>query len=138
MTPFPLENQIPQDLSRRGFLQRASLGSLGLIAAGREPLPVDAAAAKTRDGQTGKGTGRAGDLPSGGKPIKLFCGDLNWVRLDKPVQETTPAAPQDWAFINPRESLDGPTMRAGGGVSSPLSDRVDCLRLVRVREPPVQ
>jgi hypothetical protein len=31
---------------------------------------------------------------------------LNWVRLDKPVRETPPAAPQDWAFINPQDYFD--------------------------------
>jgi hypothetical protein len=45
-------------------------------------------------------------LPSGGHPIKLFCCDLNWVRLDKPVRGTPPAAPQDWAFVNPQEYFD--------------------------------
>src|SRR5208337_2427997 len=103
MTPFPLENQVPQDMSRRGFLHKTSLASLGLIVSGSKPLPINATAAKTSGGQAGYGASEAGDLPSGGHPIKLFCCDLNWVRLDKPVRGTPPAAPQDWAFVDPQE-----------------------------------
>jgi len=78
MTPFPLENRVPQDLSRRGFLRKTSLASLGLMVAGGRPLPVNAAAATSMGSQAASGAGGAGELPSGGKPIKLFCCDLNW------------------------------------------------------------
>ena len=41
------------------------------------------------------------------KPIKLFCCDLNWTYFDQPPPKyTPPSAPQDWAFINPREYFD--------------------------------
>jgi len=96
MTPHPLENRVHQDISRRGFLHKTSLASLGLIVPGREPLLVNVAG-KTSDDAGNEPTG-AGDLPSGGHPIKLFCCDLNWVRLDKPVRGTPPAAPREWAF----------------------------------------
>ena len=78
MTPFLLEGQHRQDLNRRGFLQTTSLASLGLVLSGRNPLPVDAAATQPSGGAAGIKTGRQGDLPSGGHPIKLFCCDLNW------------------------------------------------------------
>ena len=106
MTPFLLEGQHRQDLNRRGFLQTTSLASLGLVLSGRNPLPVDAAAAQPSGGAAGIKTGWQGDLPSGGHPIKLFCCDLNWVRLDNPVRGTPPAAPQDWAFVNPQQYFD--------------------------------
>ena len=103
MTPFPLDSRVPQDLSRRSFLQKTSLASLSLIASAGNPLPTNAAAAKGSCAGAGNEARGAVDLPSGGHPIKLFCCDLNWVRLDKPVRETPPAAPQDWAFLNPRD-----------------------------------
>jgi len=104
MTPYPFENRVRQDISRRSFIHKTSLASLGLIVAGREPLPIDVAA-KTSS-RAGNGPSGAGDLPSGGHPIKLFCCDLNWVRLDKPVRGAPPAAPQDWAFVNPQDYFD--------------------------------
>jgi hypothetical protein len=76
------------------------------MVAGGRPLPVNAAAATAMGRQAASGAGGAGELPSGGKPIKLFCCDLNWVRLDQPVRGTPPAAPQDWAFINPQDYFD--------------------------------
>jgi len=76
------------------------------MVSGRNSLPVDAAATNASGGEAGIETGRTGDLPSGGDPIKLFCCDLNWVRLDNPVRGTPPAAPQDWAFVNPQEYFD--------------------------------
>jgi hypothetical protein len=54
------------------------------------------------DNRTAAGNGRAKEQPNGGKPMKLFCCDLNWVYLDKPFKQTPPAAPQDWAFIDPK------------------------------------
>jgi hypothetical protein len=69
-------------------------------------LSINAAPAKASGSRAGNGASGARDLPSGGHPIKLFCCDLNWVRLDKPVRETPPAAPQDWAFINPQQYFD--------------------------------
>lgn len=34
-------------------------------------------------------------------PIKLFCCDLNWAYFDEPYVYKPPAAPQDWANIDP-------------------------------------
>ena len=106
MTPFLLEGQHREDLDRRGFLQKTSLASLGLMLSGRDPLRVDATAAQPSGGAAGIATNRVADLASGGHPIKLFCCDLNWVRLDHPVRGTPPSAPQDWAFVNPQEYFD--------------------------------
>jgi len=103
MTPLLPESALRQDLSRREFLQRTSLASLGVVACGGRPASAKAEPQSATGRPAAAGSGRVKDLPSGGKPIKLFCCDLNWVRLDKPVLETPPAAPQDWAFINPRE-----------------------------------
>jgi len=41
-------------------------------------------------------------LPSGGRPIKLFCCDLNWSR-SADQQALPPAMPQDWAGLDPAE-----------------------------------
>jgi hypothetical protein len=69
-------------------------------------MPSSPAPVKAADRQAGSGGSGIGDLQSGGHPIKLFCCDLNWVRLDKPVRETPPAAPQDWAFISRQQHFD--------------------------------
>jgi hypothetical protein len=45
----------------------------------------------------------AKDLPDGGKPIKLFCCDLNFIAPKGERVVMTAALPQDWAFINPEE-----------------------------------
>ncbi len=37
------------------------------------------------------------------KPIKLFNCDLNWTYRDRPFVHCPPSAPQDWAFVKPRE-----------------------------------
>lgn len=103
MTPLLPERPSQQDLSRREFLQKASLASLG-VAASRGSLALAKAESQGGTGtQAAAGPDRVKDLASGGKPIKLFCCDLNWVRLDKPMRQTPPAAPQDWAFINAQE-----------------------------------
>jgi hypothetical protein len=90
-----------RNLGRRKFLESASLGALGL-------------AASATPTWAGQGSGKAksappttqSDLPSHGKPIKLFCCDLNRTRFDNPLKQTPPAAPQDWAFVHPREYFD--------------------------------
>jgi len=106
MTPFPLEDQARADLGRRGFLQKASLASLGLMVSASRPLPTNAGLPRTKGDQADNRPGVAGGIASGNKPTKLFCCDLNWVRLDKPLRETPPAAPQDWAFVNPQDYFD--------------------------------
>ncbi len=39
-------------------------------------------------------------------PIKLFCCDLNWSYFDQPFVYKPPAAPHDWAFIDPVEYFE--------------------------------
>ena len=103
MTPFLPEDHVRQDLSRREFLHKTSIASLGLVASVSKPSLIKAGLPKAGSNPAVSGRSEGKDLPSGGKPIKLFNCDLNWVRLDTPIRETPPAAPQDWAFINPQE-----------------------------------
>ena len=42
-------------------------------------------------------------LPDGGKPIKLFCCDLNWIHPADHRHTVVPSLPQDWAYINPED-----------------------------------
>ena len=79
--------------SRRDFLQKAALSSLGLAMASAESEALCEQSAM-RNG------------PSAGHPLKVFCFDLNWVQLKTPIQEFAPAAPQDWAFISPQAYFD--------------------------------
>ena len=91
------------DLTRRRFLKEATWVSVGAAATlgnatngvirveagpkSQAPLLPNAAA-----------------LPSGGKPIKLFCCDLNCIAMPKDANPPiTPALPQDWAYLNPEE-----------------------------------
>ena len=85
---------------RRGFLQKATLASLSIAAPGGV-----AAKDKSETKQVAL-LPNAKDLPNGSKPIKLFCCDLNWTYFDKPFRHTPPSAPQDWAFVNPRDYFE--------------------------------
>ena len=106
MTPFDPKRVLRLDLTRREFLRRISVASVGVVGAAAS-LPATSAIAPTEtDPQAAPSSGRVKDLPSGGKPIKLFCCDLNWVRLDEPFFDTPPAAPQDWAFITPTDYFE--------------------------------
>jgi hypothetical protein len=105
MMPFDPEIICRQELTRRKFLQQTSLTSLGAL--GSRPLLAGGGALDARSNlQAAPVSGGVTQLASGGKPIKLFCCDLNWVRLDKPIFGTPPAAPQDWAFIDPQKYFD--------------------------------
>ena len=90
-------------LSRRTFLEKASRASIGLAAA----LSPDARGASNTDAATEPQVPllpNASELPSGGKPIKLFCCDLNFIARPKGANPPiTPALPQDWAYLNPEE-----------------------------------
>lgn len=102
----PLDGAKVRHSTRREFMQAASLATLSLAGSG-----AARGRAQTRDPSgprehTAQGTAATEALPSGGRPIKLFCCDFNWVRLDKPIFGTPPAAPQDWAFVNPKEYFD--------------------------------
>jgi len=79
--------------SRREFLQKVAASSMGLAFAS------DPAHALSKQAVKVSGL-------SEGKPIKLFACDLNWTRFDKPIQDRPPSAPQDWAFIDPKEYFD--------------------------------
>jgi hypothetical protein len=79
--------------TRRNFLQQVALTSLGGNTLFRSSNTVAL-----------QNTSIAG--PSQGKPLKVFCFDLNWVQLRKPHEEIAPAAAEDWAFISPQEYFD--------------------------------
>jgi hypothetical protein len=79
--------------TRRDFLQKVALNSVGLALASKSANAFGA--------QEAKPVG----LPAG-KPLKVFCYDLNWVLLKKPVEEFVPASAEDWAFISPQEYFD--------------------------------
>ena len=93
---------LEEDLTRRKFLEKASLMAAGTVAT-----------LKSSAGATALGQGaqearvpllpNAKDLASGGKPIKVFCCDLNFITPKGPKVVMTPAMPQDWAYINPGE-----------------------------------
>lgn len=88
-------------------MQAARLASLGLVGAEVGLHPAEAGLLDAPGAQASTSESRSTkDLPSGGKPIKLFCCDFNWVHLDSPVPGNQPAAPQDWGFVNPQEYFD--------------------------------
>ncbi len=91
-----------EHLDRRNFLKKASAVSAGVAAtlggSTGEAAPLPA----------GKKTAipllpNASSLPSGGRPIKLFCCDLNFTAQKGPEPSPTPALPQDWAYLDPEE-----------------------------------
>ena len=93
--------------NRRDFLQQVTFSSLGLaVAAGGTSAQARTALSASDENPAGLQERKAEGRPSGGKPIKLFCCDLNWTYFDKPTKRTPPAAPHDWAFINPKEYFD--------------------------------
>jgi hypothetical protein len=89
-------------LTRRKFLEKAtavSVGAAATLSSGARstalpdeakqtqlPLPPNAAA-----------------LPNGGRPIKLFCCDLNAIARKEPPVTITNSMAQDWAYIDPEE-----------------------------------
>jgi hypothetical protein len=90
-----------KNLTRRSFLGKASFLSAGAVAALNVGCPAAANAQATEN--RAPSPAHADDLPSGGKPIKLFCCDLNFIAPKGDHVVMTPAMPQDWAFINPDE-----------------------------------
>lgn len=105
MTPLVPERSSQGDLNRREFLHKTSFGAAGLVASAGQLSPAIDKSNRMASPPSA-GPDQVKGLLSGGKPIKLFCCDLNWVRVDKPVRETPPASPQDWAFVNPREYFE--------------------------------
>ena len=91
-----------RNLNRRNFLKRAGVVSAGVAATfGGSTLgiPPSHAAEQSRIPLLPN----AADLPSGGRPIKLFCCDLNFVARNEPKFSVTPAQAQDWAYLDPKE-----------------------------------
>src|ERR1019366_54493 len=91
------------DLTRRRFLKEATWVSVGAAATlGNATNGVIRAEAAPKS--QAPLLPNAAELPSGGKPIKLFCCDLNWISVPKDANPLiTPALPQDWAYLNPEE-----------------------------------
>ena len=84
-------------MTRRRFLASvAAASSVALI----DPRAVGNLAAKKSQIPL---LPNAAELPSGGRPIKLFCCDLNFIAPKGPKIVMTPALPQDWAFLDPDE-----------------------------------
>jgi hypothetical protein len=92
-----------ENLTRRTFLEKASRASIGLAAA---LSPVAKGTTNTHAASEPQAPllPNASELPSGGKPIKLFCSDLNFIARPNGAQPPiTPALPQDWAYLNPEK-----------------------------------
>ena len=86
-------DQSENSTTRRDFLQKVALNSVGFALASKSTNAFGAQEAKPVS------------LPEG-KPLKVFCYDLNWVLLKKPLEEFVPASAEDWAFISPQEYFD--------------------------------
>ena len=88
--------------TRRNFLKKSSWLAVGAAAALHSATgePAVTSFAKAPPTQL---LPNAKDLPDHGKPIKLFCCDLNFIAPKGDRVVMTPALPQDWAFINPEE-----------------------------------
>ena len=90
------------DLTRRRFLKEATWVSVGAAAAlGNAANGVIRAEAAPKS--QAPLLPNAAELPSGGRPIKLFCCDLNGVATKDSHPITIPAMPQDWAYLDPKE-----------------------------------
>jgi hypothetical protein len=81
-------------VNRRVFLRNATLSALAVGAPSAD---------RSRDHTqlSSQGNAEGAGAPNGGKPIKLFCCDLNWAFFEKPFRTVVPAAPQDWASVDP-------------------------------------
>ncbi len=91
-----------EHLTRRTFLKEAAAASAGVatslgVASGMT-LPLSAA-----DNTGAPLLPNAAELPSGGRPIKLFCCDQNFVAHRQKEFSVSAALPQDWAYLDPEE-----------------------------------
>ncbi len=102
MTPSLDHSDRFEMTNRRDFLKKASIASMNLALASESAGRAAPAHGRGTISQSSVETGKAKEPPNGGKPLKLFCCDLNFVYLDKPFKQTPPSAPQDWAFIDPK------------------------------------
>ena len=91
-----------KEINRRNFLKKAGVVSAGVAATfGGSPLGIPSS--HTVEQSRIPLQPNAADLPSGGRPIKLFCCDLNFVARNEPKFSVTPAQAQDWAYLDPKE-----------------------------------
>jgi hypothetical protein len=93
---------LEESLTRRSFLKKASWVSVGAAATLKGAANTTAENPAPQESRVPL-LPNAKDLPSGGRPIKLFCCDLNFIAPKGPGVVMTPAMPQDWAFIDPEE-----------------------------------
>ena len=92
-----------EHLTRRKFLEKATAFSVGAAAALGNSVPSKALSQGAKQTKLAIPP-NAAELPNGGKPIKLFCCDLNWIAVPKGAHPPiTPALPQDWAYLDPDE-----------------------------------
>ena len=91
-----------ENQTRRNFLKKSSWLAVGAAATLNSAPGVSAKTPISRESHVPL-LPNAKDLPDGGKPIKLFCCDLNFIAPKGDRVVMTPALPQDWAFINPEE-----------------------------------
>lgn len=89
-------------LNRRTFLKKAGAVSAG-VAAALESSARAAAPPPAAEKTNVPMLPNASALPNGGRPIKIFTADLNWVTPKGPRVVMTPAQAQEWAFIDPDE-----------------------------------
>ncbi len=93
---------LKEDLTRRKFFEKVSLTAAGALV-GLNSAKGTTPQARGAQGPHVQLLPNAKDLASGGRPIKVFCCDLNFTAPKGPKVIMTPAMPQDWAYINPEE-----------------------------------
>ena len=91
-----------ENQTRRKFLKKSSWLAVGAAATLHSAPGVSAKTSIRKESHVHL-LPNAKELPDGGKPIKLFCCDLNFIAPKGDRVVMTPALPQDWAFINPEE-----------------------------------
>jgi hypothetical protein len=99
---MPGANVSDKHLTRRKFLEKATAVSVGAAATLGNSAPGEALSSGTKTAKVAL-LPSAEKLPSGGKPIKLFCCDLNWIHPADHRHTVVPSLPQDWAYIDPAE-----------------------------------
>jgi len=96
------KDMLKENLTRRRFLRKASWVSAVVVATARSATGAVVKAGAPKEPQVPL-LPNAKDLASGGRPIKIFCCDLNFIAPKGDRVLMTPAMPQDWAFIDPAE-----------------------------------
>ncbi len=93
---------VKEGLTRRKFLEKAPLVAVGTVAALKGPVEATAQGQRPQNSRVAL-LPNAKELASGGRPIKVFCCDLNFTTPKGSKVVMIPAMPQDWAYINPEE-----------------------------------